>query len=71
MTSTSCRPSCALNRQPLRAPTSSRDCCLWKILLLIFVIVGFIVLNIHSHCADVVTPDLPQGAVGRLIREEE
>jgi hypothetical protein len=28
------------------------DSCLWKILLLIFVIVGFIVLNIHSHCVD-------------------
>ena len=61
----------ALNRQPLRAPTSSRDCCLWKILLLIFVIVGLIVLNIHSHCVDIVTPDPSQGVAGRLISQEE
>ncbi len=60
-----------LDAVDVQVPTSGRDCCLWKILLLIFIIVGFIVLNIHSHCADVVTPDALQGAAGRLIREEE
>ena len=30
-------------------PTTSRDCCLWKILLLIFVVVGLIVLDMDSH----------------------
>ena len=47
------RPSCGLNRQPLRAPTSSRELLPFgKFYSFIFVMVGFIVLNIHSRCVD-------------------
>jgi hypothetical protein len=40
-------------------------------LVLVSVIVLQLVLDVHSHCVDVVTPDLSQGAAGRLISQEE